>query len=170
MSKHLFMDDFAALTAANPDNSGKSLDEPTPQKLRRRRQKNGPLAYDERLIEDAQGQVDRMRAMDADVSFRATAIEAGKVPLKEVSLRALLKGGQLSIDPLKFVMPQGEVTASVHIDARSATAASCNRRTHGGYPSRQAQGKTRGRSALRGCWKTRAVSTARANRPCENGR
>ena len=156
VSKHLFMDDFAALTGAKPDNSGKSLDEHAPA-VPQKKAEHAPPAPAERLFPDAQLQVDRLRAMDADVSFRATAIEAGKVPLKEVSLRALLKGGQLSIDPLKFVMPQGEVTASVHIDARSATPVVHIDGRTADIQLDQLKGKGGGAAPLTGLLEARAV-------------
>jgi AsmA family protein len=71
-----------------------------------------------RLFPDAHLQVDRVRAMDADVRFRATSIDAGSLPLKEVAFRVKLDEGVLSLDPFAFEMPQGRLSGQVRIDAR----------------------------------------------------
>ena len=72
-----------------------------------------------------------MRAMDADVKFRATSIDAGSVPFKEVAFRVKIDEGVLSLDPVAFEMPQGRlvgmrrkgsmrerIVPTVHIDLR----------------------------------------------------
>lgn len=72
-----------------------------------------------RLLPDARLQVERVRAMNADVRFTATSIEAGSVPMKQVLLHIRLDDGVLSLDPVEFQMPQGKLHATVHIDARN---------------------------------------------------
>jgi uncharacterized protein involved in outer membrane biogenesis len=74
----------------------------------------------ERLLPDARLQVDRVRAMNADVHFAATSIEAGPVPMKQVLLHIVLQDGVLELDPLEFQMPQGKLHGTVHIDARAS--------------------------------------------------
>lgn len=74
----------------------------------------------ERLLPDARLQVDRVRAMNADVRFSATSIEAGPVPMKQVLLHIQLQDGVLELDPLEFQMPQGKLRGTVHIDARNS--------------------------------------------------
>jgi uncharacterized protein involved in outer membrane biogenesis len=69
------------------------------------------------LLPDADLQVNRVRAMDADVTFRAEAVTAPKVPMKEVAFHVVLDNGRLSIDPLAFVLDRGKFTGKVHIDA-----------------------------------------------------
>jgi len=71
-----------------------------------------------RLLPDARLQVERVRAMNADVRFTATSIEAGSVPMKQVLLHIRLDDGVLSLDPLEFQMPQGRLHGTVRIDAR----------------------------------------------------
>jgi uncharacterized protein involved in outer membrane biogenesis len=56
--------------------------------------------------------------MDADVRFKATSIDAGKVPFKRVELHATLKDGVLALDPVQFEMPQGRLSGTISIDAR----------------------------------------------------
>ncbi len=71
------------------------------------------------LLPDADLQVNRVRGMDADVTFRAGAVTAPKIPMKEVSFHVILDNGQLSVDPLSFVLDQGRFAGKVHIDARA---------------------------------------------------
>jgi uncharacterized protein involved in outer membrane biogenesis len=59
-----------------------------------------------------------VRAMDADVRFRAKSIEAGSVPIKQLSLHVRLDDGVLSLDPFALDMPEGRVYGTSRIDAR----------------------------------------------------
>src|SRR5450631_4070402 len=70
------------------------------------------------LLPDADLQVNRVRGMDADVTYRAGAVTASKIPIKEVSLHVVLDNGLLTLDPLFFVLDQGKFAGNVHIDAR----------------------------------------------------
>jgi uncharacterized protein involved in outer membrane biogenesis len=88
-----------------------------------RRSKQAPVdtdpSLDARLLPDADMQVHRVRGMDADVTYRAAAVTAPKVPMKEVSFHIVLDNGHLAIDPLAFVLDQGRFAGNVHIDARA---------------------------------------------------
>jgi AsmA family protein len=81
-------------------------------------QKAPPADPNARLFPDAHLQVDRVRAMDADVHFSANSIEAGTVPFKKVAFRIKLDNGVLAIDPFAFEMPQGRLSGNTRIDAR----------------------------------------------------
>jgi uncharacterized protein involved in outer membrane biogenesis len=83
-----------------------------------------PPAGVPRLFPDAKLQVERVRGMDADVKFEAHAVEAGKVPMKDVSFHVKLDSGVLSIDPFALEMPQGQLSGVAHIDARGRVAKS----------------------------------------------
>ena len=72
------------------------------------------------LLPDADLQVDRVRGMDADVTYTAAAVTAPKVPMKLVHFHLLLDAGLLTIDPLSFVLDQGKFSGKVRIDARQA--------------------------------------------------
>jgi uncharacterized protein involved in outer membrane biogenesis len=76
-----------------------------------------------RLLPDARLQVDRVRAMNADVQFTATSVEAGTVPLKQVALHIKLNEGVLSLDPMEMQMPQGRLRGTAVIDARGKAPA-----------------------------------------------
>ena len=76
-----------------------------------------------RLLPDARLQVDRVRAMNADVQFTATSVEAGTVPLKQVALHIKLNEGVLSLDPMEMQMPQGRLRGTAVVDARGKAPA-----------------------------------------------
>jgi uncharacterized protein involved in outer membrane biogenesis len=71
------------------------------------------------LLPDADLQVNRVRAMDADVKFDADAIRTAKVPMKKVRMHILLNNGRLSVDPLEFTLPEGQFSGTVAVDARN---------------------------------------------------
>ena len=70
------------------------------------------------LLPDAKLQVNRVRAMDADVKYAAKAVNAGKLPLKRVSFHIQLNDGVLNIAPFAMEFPQGKMTGVARIDAR----------------------------------------------------
>jgi AsmA family protein len=70
------------------------------------------------LLPDADLQVDRVRGMDADVTYTAAAVTASKVPMQKVHFHLVLDAGLLTIDPLSFVLDQGKFSGKVRIDAR----------------------------------------------------
>jgi uncharacterized protein involved in outer membrane biogenesis len=72
------------------------------------------------LLPDADLQVNRVRAMDADVKLDAESIQTEKMPIKKVKFHLLLDDGQLKLDPLAFSLPEGEFSGQVSIDARQS--------------------------------------------------
>lgn len=106
-SKQLRMKDLAASLGGRAGGSAGSLDVKVP-----------PPDPNEQLFPDAHLQVDRVRAMDADVRFKATSIDAGSVPMKKVEFRVKLDDGILTLDPFSLEMPQGRLSGQVKIDAR----------------------------------------------------
>jgi uncharacterized protein involved in outer membrane biogenesis len=69
------------------------------------------------LFPDADLQVNRVRGMDADVTYQARSVVAPKLPMKEVNFHLLLNDGVLKLTPLSFVLDSGKFTGSVTIDA-----------------------------------------------------
>ena len=76
------------------------------------------VATSQLLFPDADLQVDRVRGMDADVTYQAKAVNAPKMPMKAVSFHLLLNEGVLELNPLAFVLDAGKFSGSVKIDAR----------------------------------------------------
>jgi uncharacterized protein involved in outer membrane biogenesis len=71
------------------------------------------------LLPDADLQVNRVRGMDADVTYSAAAVSMPKIPMKNVSFHLLLNDGVMTFDPLSFVLDQGRFSGNVRIDARA---------------------------------------------------
>jgi uncharacterized protein involved in outer membrane biogenesis len=69
------------------------------------------------LLPDADLQVNRVRGMDADVTFKAPSVISSKIPLRHVQFHLLLDNGVLRLDPLSFTLPQGRLAGRVQIDA-----------------------------------------------------
>jgi uncharacterized protein involved in outer membrane biogenesis len=80
----------------------------------------GPAAAADsgRLFPDADLQVDRVRGMDADVTYAARSVTAPKVPMKEVNFHLMLDDGVLTMQPLSFVLDSGTFSGNVRLDAR----------------------------------------------------
>ena len=120
-SNHLRMKDLAASLGGEPK-GGDSLDA-TAEKNQAPKpvspKKAPPHDPNARLFPDAHLQVDRVRAMDADVRFRANSIATTSVPFEKVAFRAKLDAGVLTLDAVSFEMPQGHLSGQVKIDARS---------------------------------------------------
>ena len=72
------------------------------------------------LLPDADLQVARVRAMDADVQFVADSINTAKFPMKKVQFHLKLDDGMLTMDPLTFTLPEGRFSGSVKLNARPA--------------------------------------------------
>jgi len=77
-----------------------------------------PAPPADHLFPDADLQVDRVRGMDADVTYHANSVVAPKLPMKQVGFHLLLHDGMLRMDPLSFVLDAGKFSGSVTIDAR----------------------------------------------------
>jgi len=69
------------------------------------------------MLPDADLQVDRVRAMDADVRCSAHSVLASKLPMQDVRFRLKLHAGLLRIEPLSFGLTEGQFSGSVQIDA-----------------------------------------------------
>ena len=69
------------------------------------------------LLPDADLQVDRVRGMDADVTFKAQSVLSAKMPMKRMQFHLRLDAGVLTLDPLSFTLPQGQFAGMVRINA-----------------------------------------------------
>lgn len=76
------------------------------------------LARQNRLLPDATLDASRLRAMDADATFRADAVKAGKVPMKDLSITVHLDDGRLRLAPVRVQLPQGQFELDLALDGR----------------------------------------------------
>jgi uncharacterized protein involved in outer membrane biogenesis len=79
------------------------------------------LNAQQRIFPDSTLKVDRIRAIDADVDYRAASIRDAPVNLSSGSVRVKLTDGLLRAEPLDLNLPQGEVKGYVQLNARRAT-------------------------------------------------
>ncbi|MCE3289878.1 MAG: AsmA family protein [Caulobacter sp.] len=73
-----------------------------------------------RLLPDSTLQVDRIRAMNADVKFRADAVNAPGLPLRRFSLDLDLDDGVLKMNPISFSLDRGTIKGTVVLNATKA--------------------------------------------------
>ena len=71
------------------------------------------------VLPDADLQVERVRGMDADVTYEAASVRAPKLHTTKVDFHLVLNNGVLTLEPLRFVLDQGTFSGSVRIDAHS---------------------------------------------------
>ena len=79
------------------------------------------LTAEHRVLPDARLDVARVRAMDADVRYRAETVAAGPLPVRQVVVHAKLDHGLLTVDPVSLALPQGALSGRIRLDARGAT-------------------------------------------------
>jgi AsmA family protein len=75
-----------------------------------------------RIFPDATLNFDRIRALDADVSYKATSIKDAPINLRSGSTRVKLNAGVLRAEPLDLDLPQGRITGFVQLDGRKTNA------------------------------------------------
>ena len=115
------------------------------------------------ILPDATLKIDRVRAMDADVRYRARTVRSKALPLRQVDLRLTLDRGVLDLDPVAFTFPHGQLKGSARIDARQSTPFSkidlalTNLHTEDVLP------KSQGMAPMTGVIEARARLTGRGN-------
>lgn len=78
------------------------------------------LTSEHRLLPDARLDYARLRATDARLSYRAESVDAGKLPVRALSLKLTLDHGLLNIDPLAVKLIQGNLDGRVRLNGRRA--------------------------------------------------
>lgn len=70
------------------------------------------------FLPDVPLEVDRVRQMDADVTYRADKVVSETFPLRGLDLTLKLDRGVLTLDPVAMSLSQGRITGMAQIDAR----------------------------------------------------
>jgi hypothetical protein len=117
VSDQLRLADLGATLGGTPHSNG-SIQGKTPPAKPSKKGAEESAPANAQLFPKARLQVNRVRAMDANVDFRANRIVAGSLPIKQVGFHLELDEGVLSLDPLAFELPQGKLEGTIHIDAR----------------------------------------------------
>lgn len=110
-SDRLDMDDLAGFVGAAPEAGDGERTNAELRAIAARR------AASPRLLPDAPYALDKLNAMDADVRLRATAIEAGALPLDHMDAHLLLNDGLLRLEPLDFGVAGGTIRSTIRMDA-----------------------------------------------------
>ena len=87
-----------------------------------------------KLLPDATLQVDRLRAMDGSLTYRATSVKANDLDIRAVQLGAKLEAGILNLDPVAFNFNRGELKGTARINATRDTPYSAIDFRLSGYP------------------------------------
>ncbi len=69
-----------------------------------------------RVLPDAPIDLERLRAMDADVRFEAARIVGPAVPINKLSTHVVLQNGVATLKPLKFTLAFGEIEGMLRLD------------------------------------------------------
>ncbi|HEY2355976.1 MAG TPA: AsmA family protein [Phenylobacterium sp.] len=80
------------------------------------------LQAEARIFPTATLNFDRIRNIDADVTYKAASITDAPVHLKSGSARVKLDAGLLKADPIELQLPQGRVTGTAQLNARKENA------------------------------------------------
>jgi uncharacterized protein involved in outer membrane biogenesis len=110
-SRRLDFDDLGSLVGAAPA-TGRGETASPGQKI-----EAGQRDATQRLLPDATLQVERVKAMDAKVKYRALAVNAPNLPLQRVRMDLTLEKGVLTMDPLAFTFSRGDLAGKVRLDA-----------------------------------------------------
>ncbi len=111
-SKSLDFDDLATVFGAAP--STKAGETASPEQIAVAR----TMKAERRLLPDATLKIDRIRALDADVRFRAASIHDAFLPLRAADVHVKLDHGLLTADQIALDLPQGRISGSARLDAR----------------------------------------------------
>jgi uncharacterized protein involved in outer membrane biogenesis len=114
-SKSLDFDDLGAIFGGAPSTTAGETASPTQKAVA------STLQAEQRIFPDSTLKVDRVRAMDADVTYKALSIRDAPIHLKSGSVRVKLNAGVLRAEPVTLQLPQGQVAGYVQLDARKAT-------------------------------------------------
>jgi uncharacterized protein involved in outer membrane biogenesis len=73
-----------------------------------------------RMLPTTPYELDKLRAMDADVRWKAHRINAPKLPLDDMDAHLFLDAGLLRLEPLNFGVAGGDVRSTIRMDARES--------------------------------------------------
>jgi uncharacterized protein involved in outer membrane biogenesis len=113
-SNSLDFDDMGALFGGSPSVGPGETASPEQKAV------HAQLGAQQRMLPDTTLDVTRIRAMDADVSYKALSIRDAPVKLSSGSARVKLQDGLLKIEPLELNLARGRVAGRIGLDARKA--------------------------------------------------
>ncbi len=112
-SRRLDFDDLAAVLGAPPATNETASPEQRAMAARMR--------AEGRLLPDARLDLNRVRNMDARLTYRVARVVDAPIPLRAAALDLTLDQGVLTMNPVRFNLNQGDIGGLVRIDARQDT-------------------------------------------------
>jgi uncharacterized protein involved in outer membrane biogenesis len=112
-SRRLDLDDLMAVVGG-PPSVGRGETASAEQVAMARR-----LNAQGRLLPDAHLDTSRLRAMNADVRYRADTVNA-RMPIRALSMHVTLDDALLTVDPLSATLPRGSLAGNIRVNARGA--------------------------------------------------
>ncbi|HZX80694.1 MAG TPA: AsmA family protein [Lysobacter sp.] len=112
VSRRLDFDDLAGFVGAAPQRG-----ETTNPELAAKAARDAARS---RLLPDEPYKLDKLRAMDADVTLRANRINAPSLPLDDMDAHLRLDNGVLRLEPLNFGVAGGRIRSVIRMDARES--------------------------------------------------
>lgn len=117
VSKRLDFDDLAGFIGA-PPKTGAGESANAEQKA-----EAAALAAKPTLLPDTPYNLTKLRAMDADVKWKAQRINAPSLPLDDMDAHLKLDDGLLRLEPLNFGVAGGDIRSTIRMDARKPAIA-----------------------------------------------
>ena len=116
-SRRLDFDDLAGFVGA-PPRTGAGETANSEQKAQAAK-----LTADTKVLPSTPYNLGKLRAMDADVRWKAQRINAQKLPLDDMDAHLKLNDGVLLLQPLDFGVAGGNIRSDIRMDARKPTIA-----------------------------------------------
>jgi uncharacterized protein involved in outer membrane biogenesis len=114
VSRRLDFDDLAGFVGAAPKaENGESID----AELEALAAKQAASA---RVLPDTPYELHKLRAMDADVRWKAQRVNAPGLPINDMDADLKLNDGLLRLEPLNFGVAGGDIRSDIRMDARGS--------------------------------------------------
>jgi AsmA family protein len=114
-SKNLDFADLGLLVGAPGGTTGDRPVSDTQKAMEQQREKS------DRVLPDAPLNLDEVRNVDADITFKGEHVAAQNLPIDNVDMHMTLDDGLLSLKPLKVGVAGGQINSDIIIDARKDT-------------------------------------------------
>ncbi|WP_312318223.1 AsmA family protein [Stenotrophomonas sp.] len=115
VSKRLDFDDLAGFVGAPPKTGGGE------SANAEQKAEAAALKASAKVLPDTPYNLSKLRAMDADVRWKAQRINAPSLPLDDMDAHLTLEAGLLQLQPLNFGVAGGDIRSNIRLDARKDT-------------------------------------------------
>lgn len=111
VSRRLDLDDLAGMIGGTPQ-TGEGERASEEQRARAAARAASPT-----VLPDRSFNLEKLRAMDADVTVRAESVNAPKLPIESMQAHVRLEDGELVVEPLRFAVAGGTLSGEITLDA-----------------------------------------------------